>query len=526
MPAEHFDVVVIGGGPNGLTAAAYLSRAGASVVTLDKRFEWGGTMATDDYSTPFFYNLCQYELPLGAELPPFSDLQLDRQGLRLLSPDPVVAFVPAGGGDSLVVFRDGSGLGAIGEHLAALNAGLPPLLYLPPLPEQQLEEMLARNPETKPAVDFARFTPAALAEELREPRAAALARYLCGRLGFVDDDQPFGLMGAVAFACQLRPSVAYGGAKALADSLFRAAAGSGVQFRAVADVVRIERRGDAFGIGCRDGREFEAASVVCTLDPQSTFLELLDDGLVPDGLRQAAAGWRQDPVGPFTAHFGIKGEPPRTGSPEATEALIQVLGFEDSDAVVAHQRTTADGRLPPQPAGHLTVTTRHDRTQAAPGPFGPLHTLRFQSPAPHAHPEADWDHRRADYRTRCWELISQHTEGASDARLLFAFADAPADIQRRFRTTRAGTPRQGALLKEQTFIQRPHPDASDCRTPIEGFYLGGGAVHPGIPGSLAGGYRAARAVCEDREFERWWPEPAIVSQARETGVLPETFAKA
>src|SRR5919199_2905911 len=109
MAAQRFDVIVVGGGPNGLTCAAYLARAGASVLVLDKRFEWGGTMFTDDYSTPFHYNVCQFALPFTADLPPYADLDLGRLGVRLLEPEVAAAFVPEQG-EPLVVRRDGAGL--------------------------------------------------------------------------------------------------------------------------------------------------------------------------------------------------------------------------------------------------------------------------------------------------------------------------------------------------------------------------------------------------------------------------------
>jgi phytoene dehydrogenase-like protein len=519
---ESFDVIVVGGGPNGLTCAAYLARAGARVLVLEKRFRWGGTLDTDDYSTPFHYNVCQFALPLGGDLPPYQDLELNKLGVRLLEPDPPVAFVPQGGGDPLVVRRDGTGIDGLREMLDAVDRVVPPLLYTPPAPVDEVERVLDRD-EGRRALELARLTPQGLSESVQDGRAAGLLRYLCGLADFDGRDEPLGLVGAFVLTRLLRPTVVVGGSKTLANGLFRAGARAGAQCRAVADVRLIDAEGPGeLRVSCRDGREFTARVVVSTLDPKSTFLDLLDEGVLPEGIRQAAQEWRLDRTGPFTAHFGIKGDPPRLTTEEATRALIQVVGFDDASGVAEHLEVAGSGRLPTSPAGHLTVTTLHDPLQAAPGPYGPLHTLRFETMAPYENPEGAWDRKRAEYRSRCWDFIAHYTAGLDQTRLLFAFADSPRDIERRFRTTRNGSVRQGALVREQTFAGRPHPDCSGTRTPIEGLYLAGGGVHPGVPGSLGGGYNAARAVCDYLGLERWWPEPAAIQHAREAGLLPET----
>jgi phytoene dehydrogenase-like protein len=354
-----------------------------------------------------------------------------------------------------------------------------------------------------------------------DSRAGGLLRYLCAAVGFHAADERIGVLGAFALSRLISSSVVVGGTKALASGLFRAAARAGAQFRSVADVLAIRgTEGGELAIGCRDGREFRARAVVSTLDPKTTFLELLDAGDVSEGIRLAAEAWRLDRTGPFTAHYGIKGAPPQLATADASQALIQVIGFEDAASVAGLLDRTDRGELVDPPAGHLTITSLHDRSQAAPGPFGPLHTLRFEALVPYQHPAGPWVREREGYRTLCWGALTARTSGLTGTRPLFAFADTPQDIERRFRTTRHGSLRQGALLREQTFTNRPHPDCSTTRTPVPGVYIGGGGVHPGIPGTLAGGYHAAAAVCQDLGLDRWWPVPRIVSEAREHGTLP------
>ena len=131
--SRDYEVAIIGGGPNGLAAAAHLALSGADVVVLEGRFERGGTMASDDYSTPFTYNQAQAALPLGADNPVVADLKLADRGVTFIEPDVAIEVITQDG--IHVIGRGGDGLGdAVRAMFSSISRACAPALYRPPEP--------------------------------------------------------------------------------------------------------------------------------------------------------------------------------------------------------------------------------------------------------------------------------------------------------------------------------------------------------------------------------------------------------
>jgi phytoene dehydrogenase-like protein len=486
-----YDVAIIGGGPNGLTAAAYLALTGARVIVLEQRFERGGTMASDDYSTPFTYNQAQAALPLGADNPVVAELGLADRGVAFVEPAAAAEVL-----GELTVGRGGAGLGAgVQAMFASVSRACVPALYRAPEPEPSLVAGW-RSLGEGAAADLAELTPAGLAALALGEAGRLAVRYACAASGFFCPDERIGAVGGFTVARWFSPVLVAGGSKNLPNALFRLAASEGADCQVSARVMRVQRAGAGFVLSCRDGRQIGARDVICTLDPRTTFTGLLDPALVPASLAAAGRDWAFDDLGCFTAHFGIAGLPPV--SPPAGEPYVRLAGFRSVQDLDDHLAAVLGGRLPERPAGVLSVTTAHDPLQASPGPYGPLHTLRFDTFAPVSHPDGGWDRQRRQYRARCWDFLCDQFPALREAHLIAQFADAPGDLRRRFATTGAGTVRQGALGPAQALTLRPDPSCADTRTPVPGFYLGGGGVHPGVPGLLGAGMLAARAVMADR----------------------------
>jgi phytoene dehydrogenase-like protein len=232
------------------------------------------------------------------------------------------------------------------------------------------------------AATLAESTPRTLAERCGDPGAATVLRYACGLAGFLDGDVQLGLVGGFGVARLFSPTLVVGGTKNLANGLARVAARAGARAFVSSEVTRVEPDGERMRLTVSDGRQFTARTVVSTLDFRSTFLGLLSGGVALDGLSEAMDDWEVEPTGPFTAHFGIKGEPPVPAGGGRGDALMRVFGFSTPEEVDAYFRSVVRGELPARIAGHLTAVTAHDPLQASPGPYGPLNTLRVQAFVP------------------------------------------------------------------------------------------------------------------------------------------------
>jgi phytoene dehydrogenase-like protein len=259
------------------------------------------------------------------------------------------------------------------------------------------------------------------------------------------------------------------------------------------------------------------------LNLDQTFLELVGEDSLPGELGEAVKAWQWEEWSFFNIHLGIKGEAPLFGgtgpSADCNRALLTVMGYDIPEEVENHIETVCRNELT-EPAGHLTCTTIHDPTQASAGPYGPLHTLRWENWAPYEQAHAKWDEVKKDYSAKVIDMLKQFAPNLGQAKVLYQFAYSPLDIERRIATMRNGSIKHGAYISTQMGFLRPNPDCSGYRTPIPGLYLAGASVYPGGMITLGPGYNAAAVILDDLGLKAWWSLPDYVIQARQEGYIP------
>jgi phytoene dehydrogenase-like protein len=485
MPPEPLDAVVIGAGHNGLTAAAYLARAGLSVCVLERRDIAGGACVTEELwpgvrASPGAYTLSL----LRPEI--VRDLRLADHGLEVSVHEPYL-FAPFPDGRKVVTWSDrrrthahlerdwsradADGYAAFAERWELAAERARPLMSQPPDRERWLAAV-GEGILDGPVADELTGIPS---EQVRVPFAIqGLIGTLAGPddpgtafVGFYHDlGEAAGVPGAWGYA--------RGGMGAVTGALRGAAEQAGAQVRLESPVERVLiEDGRAAGVVLEGGEELRAGVVLSNADPvRTSALAGID----------APQGWRN--AGPVVKVMALldglpdfpswPGEEPWHGAIDIGYTLAELAGAaEDARA----------GRAAERPWIEAACQTAGDDSLAPPG----RHVLSMFC---QCFPEDVDEQAAAD------TAIARFAEACPDlpARIVDRLVLGPRQLEERFGIS-GGHIFHGEMLPGQLLEQRPDRRAFGG---IEGLYLAGSGAHPGGAVTGAPGLLAARAVLEDR----------------------------
>jgi len=526
--AEPYDVVVIGGGHNGLTAAAYLARAGRSVLVLERRELVGGCSVTEELWPGCRVSTAAY---LTSLMHPkvVRDLELERFGYQVDPKDPAF-FSPFPDGRCLFLWRDrrknleeiarfsrrdAEAYPRYEEHLEQLARVVEELLlvtppHLPPLSLGDWADSLRMAVRMRKLA--ARHVPALIKiftqsaaqflDEWFESGALKSALVTDGVIGANGGPYSPGTayilmhhcMGGVGGVRGLWGFVR-GGMGALAESIAASARSHGAKIRTGAAVEKIlVRNGQARGVVLQGGEEIEARTVVSNLDPHATFLRLLEERDLPGEFVAAIRRYRSQGTS-LKINLALDGLPEFKALPGAPGPQHRAT-MHICPSVEYVERAWDDakyGRPSQNPLLELTAPTLYDPSLAPPG----KHILGiFLQYAPYALRGADWDALRDEYADRVLALVEEYAPGFR-SRILHRQVLTPLDLERRFGIT-GGNIFHGEMSLDQMFWMRPVAGWADYRTPIRGLYLCGSGAHPGGGVTGAPGHNAAREILRGR----------------------------
>ncbi len=535
---SYFDCIVIGGGHNGLVAAAYLARAGKRVCVLERRHVLGGASVTEGLWPGFKVSTAAYVISLFHKQI-IRDLQLSRQGLKILPRNPS-SFTPLPDGRSLLLGPDAGAnyreIEKFSRRDAEAFTKYEGLLERVAGVIEPLMEKVAPNPLPLPTSwrktglsgrlrdtgrlweEYQRLT------ELGEDLPAALelligaARPLLERWFESETLRATLATDAVIgnFTSISAPGSAYvllhhvmgeaggargvwgyveGGMGGLATALEKACLESGVEIHRETPARRILTEGGKVrGVELAGGRVIEGHAVASTLDPHWTFEKLLSEDVLPAGFREAVGRIDYDSA---SAKINLAlSEPPNfTCRPSQGIAPHHHGTMHIGHSLDYLEQAYHDARMGEpsrEPILEITLPTSVDQTIAPPG----QHIMSiFVQYAPFQLREGTWETRKEAFADRCVEVLAEYAPNVPGA-VLHRQVISPLDLERDFGLT-GGNIFQGAMTPHQLFSLRPVAGWADHRTPVKGLYLCGAASHPG--GGVMGicGRNGAQEILRD-----------------------------
>jgi phytoene dehydrogenase-like protein len=519
------DVVVIGGGHNGLVTAALLAKRGLKPLVLERREVLGGAAVTEEFHPGFKASTVAHLLgPLRASVA--EDLDLANRGLAFVEPEPrVYAPRPDGGGVALwgdpgrtafemrkLSAEDAERYPAFHRSLTAIAEFLSKILTLTP---PDLDKPLGgpvlplvglgmgfRGLGREDGQRLLRWAPMAVADFAAEWFSTEVLRALvCGRgvLGMFAGPWSAGttanllLQAAAGGGNGAGRSVhVTGGLGALVAALSAAARQYGAQVRTSAEVERIlVKDGTVTGVVLTGGEEITARAVVSSADPHRTFLKMVDPAVLdPDDFRRIRA-WRQEGMA-SKVNLALDGLPEWKGAPAAELLRGRIHVAAEVDDIERAFDDAKYGGISRRPFLEATIPSLTDPTAA---PAGKHVMSVYVQYTPYTLREGAWDDRRDELGDAVLKTLEDYAPGIT-ARVLHRQVLTPLDLERTYGLT-GGHPSHGEMTLDQLFVSRPMLGWARYRGPLKGLYMCGAGTHPG--GGVTGGpgANAAQEIARD-----------------------------
>ena len=535
MEKSEFDVVIVGGGHNALTCAAYLARAGVDVCMLEGRHEWGGAVYTAEHTVPgFCHNIHSNFMEFLHIMPFFSDFDLESLGARTIYPEAQAGMPFRDGRPPVIIYRndmiertcrnfavyskrDAETWRALKTRANEVEPLMAMGLYTPPrrinfdegLPHPHLGAMTMMGMFGLD-LEMAYKSIRDCIDELFETDEI---RALFYRVAVEFCGPPIewpGTGGLFIFSCLFMPGcwrMSVGGSHRLNGAMVTACLREGVTMREASRVKQIlVEGGKAVGAETVDGRRYMARqAVVSGIGLKDTFLDLIGEEKLSDYYKRRVKNFKDGPDQVLGSVAMALHQAPNYKSaardPDINKAWYQVVGYDSAREVLDYNRAGHIDHIPELPAAGLWVNSLWDKTQAPEG----KHNLTgwYFFPRASALSEAEWDEIKSTYNGKFLTLYEQFAPNMTRENVIADYLHTPLDQERGMRM-REGDFGHGAMSIDQLGALRPFAGAGRYATEIPGLYLCGSCAFPGGGVTAAPGYNCFKVMCEDFAYPEIW----------------------
>lgn len=522
---SNYDTIIIGGGHNGLTSAAYLAKAGKKVLVLERRHLVGGAAVTEEIYPGFKYSVCSYVVSL---LRPevIRELELPKYDLEIIPLDSTFSPMPDGNylarwGDHAKTRReiarhsitDADAYEQYGHLMVQMAMAVKPLLRIIP------PELASWNPKDlfglasignhfrhlgeKLFYDMTKLMTMSSADFLNEWFETEVLKATMSASGiigtFMGPRSPgtayvllHHYMGELDGAFRSW-GFARGGMGAISRVIADAARHFGAEIRTLAGVDHVlVKNGRAYGVVLSSGEEIHADVIVSGVDPKRTFLKMVEaQHLSPEFVDQvnnfkirgssAKVNLALDALPNF---ISLPGNGPHLAGAISISPTIDYIEHAYDDAKY--------GNYSRRPYLDIIIPSTLDPSMAPPG----KHVMSiFVQYAPYRLKNGTWPERREALGDTVIDTLNEYAPNLKDI-ILHRQVLTPWDLEHEFGLTE-GNIFQGELTLDQLFFLRPVPGWAQYRTPIKNLYMCGACTHPGGGVMAASGRLAALEILKD-----------------------------